>query len=365
MHPLLTRFTPLAALALAGLATASWTAYTTVQPKPVPALTSLPPQGPWPERISASGLIEGDGNDTVVGVPEAALVSAVAVQVGQRVAPGDLLFCLDARVAQSELTVAEAELAIARANAMATQAELARLESLPRAEDAEPAAAQVMVANAQLSLAKSKRIRLQQLGTLGADSERENALLSEAVAQAEVDHAAAALAHARLPAYAQDVAVAKKRVDIDAANIAAAMARVASAETHLSRLEIRAPCVATVISTTVMVGALAAPGDAGLVVLANLDRLLVRVEVDESQVWKLKPGLPGQGWLRGDRTRPVELRFERIEPRAAARRAIQGKPGERLDGRAVQVLYRLIDPPDYLRPGLLIDVDLESGASGS
>ncbi len=361
MRTLLTRFAPLAVLGVISLIAAGWTAYATVRPKAVPALANLPPQGPWAERVSASGLVEGDGNDTVIGVPEAALVSAVAVRVGQQVAPGDLLFCLDARVAQSELAVAEAELAIARANAMAMQAELARLESLPRAEDAEPAAAQVMVAKAQLSLAQSRRLRLERLGERGVESELESARLAEAVAMAEVANATAALAHARLPAYAQDVAVARKRLEIDTANIAAAQARVASVETRISRLEIRAPCVATVISTTVMVGALAAPGDPGLVVLANLDRLLVRVEVNESQAWKLMPGAPGQAWLRGDRGKPIELRYERIEPRAGARRAIQGKPGERLDGRAVQVLYRLVDPPAHIRPGLLLDVDLEGG----
>ena len=363
MHPLLSRFAPLAGLALAGLAVASWTAYATGRPQAVPALASMPPQGPWAERVSASGLVEGDGNDTVIGVPEAALVSAVAVRVGQQVAPGDLLFCLDDRLVRAELAVAEAELAIARSHAAATQAELTRLESLPRVEDAEPAAAQVTVANAQLSLAQSRRVRLQRLGQLGAEHDLDNARLAEAVAQAEVGNAQAALAHARLPAYAPDVLVARKRLEIDTANIAASLARVASVETRLSRLEIRAPCVATVISTTVMVGALAAPGDPGLVVLANLDRLLVRVEVDEAQIWKLKPGAPGQAWLRGDRGKPIELRYERLEPRAGARRAIQGKPGERLDGRAVQVLYQLINPPAYITSGLLLDVDLQGGAS--
>lgn len=362
MRILLTRFAPLAVLGVIGLVTAGWTAFATVRPKPVPTLSSLPPQGPWDERVSASGLVEGDGNDTVIGVPEAALVSAVSVRVGQQVAPGDLLFCLDARMAQSELAAAEADVAIAQANAAATKAEIARLESLPRVEDAEPVAAQVAVAQAQLSLAQSRRLRLERLGERGSESELESARLAEAVAVAEVANATAALAHARLPAYAHDVLVARKRLDIDLANIAAAQARVAGAETRLARLEIRAPCVATVISTTVMVGALAAPGDPGLVVLANLERLLVRIEVNESQAWKLKPGAPGQAWLRGDRGKPIELRYERTEPRAEARRAIQGKPGERLDGRAVQVLYRLIDPPAHIRPGLLLDADLQGGA---
>jgi len=365
MHPLLTRFAPLAILAAAGLATAGWTAFNTVKPRAVPPLELLPPQGPWAERISASGLIEGDGNDTAVGIPETALVAEVAVRIGQKVTTGDLLFRLDDRTIRSELAVAEAELAIALANATSAQAEIVRMESLPRAEDAGPAAAQVEVAGAQLALLRSRRERLERLGARGVESELADARLAEAVAAAQVASAKAALAHARLGAWSQDLAVAQQRQAVAAAQVVSAQARVAGMRTRLARLEVRAPRAATVIATTVMVGALAAPGDRDLVVLADLERLLIRVEVDESQVWKLKPGLPGQAWLRGDRTRPVELRFERIEPQAAARRAIQGKPGERLDGRAVQVLYRLVDPPPHLRPGLLMDVDVQCGSGGA
>jgi len=50
-------------------------------------------------------------------------------------------------------------------------------------------------------------------------------------------------------------------------------------------------------------------------------------------------------------------------PCRSPRRAIQGKPGERLDGRAVQVLYQLINPPAHITSGLLLDVDLQGGLS--
>ncbi|MBN8524716.1 MAG: efflux RND transporter periplasmic adaptor subunit [Planctomycetes bacterium] len=358
MHPICSRFLPLAILAVTGLAAAGWSAYATVRPTVVPALDAMPLQGPWPERISASGLIEGDGNDTIIGVPEAALVSEVAVRIGQRVAAGDLLFRLDDRLVRADLTVAEAEVAIAQADAATAVAEISRLDSLPRSEDAIPAAAQVAVAEAQLRLARTRRVRLENLGDRGIDSEREDARLAEAVAKAEVGSAEAALAHISLPAWSQDLELARRRQAIALARIAAAQARADAVRVRLSRLAVRSPRAATVIASEVMVGSLATPGDRNLVVLADLDRLMVRIEIDESQAWKLQPGLPGQGWLRGARTRPVELRYERIEPRAAARRAILGKPGERLDGRAVQALYHLVDPPVHLRPGLLMEIDL-------
>lgn len=363
MHPLLSRLVPLTILAAGGLAAAGWTAYRTVRPRPVPPLAIMPPQSRYAERVSASGLVEGDGNTTSIGVPEPGLIAEMAVHVGQPVTSGELLFRLDDRMARAELAVAAADAAIAEASAQAAAAELARLQALPRAEDAIPATAQVAVAEAQLSLARTRRIRLERLGERGIESELEDARLAETVAEAQVGSAKAALGHAALPAWAQDLAVARRRIDIADNQLLAAKARVASATIRLGRLEIRAPRSATVVSANASVGALAAPGDPDLVVLDDLDHLLVRVEVDESQVWKLRPGAAGQGWLRGDRSRPIELRYERTEPRAAPRRAIPGKPGERLDGRAVQVLYRMEDPPGYIRPGLLLEVDIDATGS--
>lgn len=353
MHPLVTRLTPLALLAGTGIAFAGWTAFQTTKPKPVPALASVPNQGPWSVRISASGLIEGQGEDTVVGVPEAALVTEVAVKIGQAVKAGDLLIRLDDRVARAELAVAEAQLAAARA-------QLARLASLPRAEDAEPYAARVLVAEAQLSEAKVRRVRVDQLFERNAVSADEVDVRrsAEAIAKANLASAKADLEHVRLKAWEPDLANAR-------AEIVRAEAQAEAARVRLSRLEVRSPRNATVTALNVAVGNLAAPGDTALMTLADLDRLLVRVEIDESQAWKFRPGAAGKGWLRGDSAKPVDLAFERIEPRAAARRAIPGKPGERLDSRAVQVLYRLVEPPAYLRPGLLLEIDLEGAGAGT
>lgn len=348
MHPLATRLFPLAVLAGAGIAFSGWTAWTTVRPLAVPAVAVPPPQASYAARVSASGLVEGDGEDTVVGVPEAALVAEVGVRIGDLVKPGDLLLRLDDRLVRAELAVAESELAAVRSR-------VARLESLPRAEDAEPLAARVAVAEAHLADAKVKRGRIEllfQRNAISAD-EVDARRAAETIARAQVASAKADLAHVQLPAWGPDLAAAR-------AEIPQVEARIAAIRTRLSRLEVRAPRAGTVIGAGAMVGELAAPGDRDLVVLAALDRLLVRLEIDESQAWKLRPGAGGRAWVRGDRAHVVELAFERVEPKAGPRRAIAGVPGERLDGRAVQVLYRLQSPPAYYRPGLMLESDLDA-----
>lgn len=359
MHPILSRFAPLAVLAAAGIAAAGWTALRTVTPRPVAAPERLPLQGPWERRVSASGLIEGDGNDTLVGVPEAGLVAEVAVAVGQRVAAGQTLLRLDGRQIEAERAVAVAQHAVALADRAGAAAEAARLRALPRREDAGPAEARMALARAQLEQARSRTRRLVALGERGVAGELEDARLAEAAAQAALAGAEADLAHAVLPAWEPDLAVAQARLVAAEARVQAAQARIDELSTRLARLVISAPRAGTVVAAAAMAGQVAAPGDRDLVVLADLDRLLVRVEVDEAQAARLAPGRPGRGWLRGDE-RAVELVYERTEPRAQPRRALPGKPGERLDGRAVQVLYRLVDPPPHLRPGMLLEVDLRA-----
>lgn len=363
MHPIASRFVPLAILAAAGIAAAGWTAWRTAAPRPAAPPEHLPQQGPWEERISASGLIEGDGNDTVVGVPESGLVAEVLVAVGQRVAAGQTLLRLDGRQIEAERAVAVAQHAVALADRAEAAAGLARLRALPRREDAGPAQARVGVALAQLTQAQSRTRRLAALGERGVAGELEDAGLAESAARAALAAAEAELAHAVLPAWTPELDVAQARLLAAEARVQAAQARIDEIAIRLARLVISAPRAGTVVASAAMAGQVAAPDDRDLVVLADLDRLLVRVEVDESQAWRLAPGLPGRAWLRGDRGAPVALEFVRIEPRAEPRRALPGKPGERLDGRAVQVLYRLADPPPHLRPGMLLEVDLRAAGA--
>lgn len=375
MHVLATRFVPLAALAVAGIAVAGWTALASAhQPLP-PPLAGVPPQGPWAQRVSTTGLIEGDGEVTRIGVPEQGIIATVAVRVGQVVRSGDLLLGLDDRQVLAELAVAEAEVAamrgeLAAATAAVTAAEagLARLAALPRPEDAAPFTARLGVAEAQLADARERRQRIERLGTGGASVEEIATRRGvESIAAAQAASARADLAHAALPAWEHDLALTRAEVAAARGRLAAATARIAVAEaragaihTRHLRLTVRAPGDATVLAVGARPGAMASPGDQDLVVLADLRRLFVRLEIDESQVARLRPGAAAQAWLRGDRSQPLALEFARLEPRAEARRALAGKPGERLDGRAVQALYRILDPPEHLRPGLLLEADIEA-----
>ncbi len=381
MSPLLTRLAPLALLSLVGLFAACVVAWRTVRHQEVPALPVLPQRGPWERRISALGVVEGDGPEIRVGVPETGLVTAVEVTSGQAVRAGKILFRLDDQAVRADLAVAEADLATdhaalatAKADAAHAAEEEVRVASLPRREDVGPAEARRRVAEAQLADARVHLQRINGLFAKGATTAEQVDLRhgAESVAAAQLGCALAELEHVRLGAWEPDLRVARASADAAAtrvasaqARISASQARIAAIRTRLDRLTIRAPRNATVVALDIAVGASASPADRDLVVLADLGRLLVRVEVDESQAWKLHPGAAGRGWVRGAPERTVELAYERTEPLAGARQALAGRPGERLDGRAMRVLYRIDGAPAWVHPGFLLEVDLDAGGGDS
>src|SRR5262249_26124263 len=92
--------------------------------------------------------VEARSQNIAVGTPVAGVVVEVAAQIGQKVKRGDVLFRIDDRDRRAELVVREAALA-------ASRADVARLESSPRAEDLPPLEARV--ASAETDLADQKR----------------------------------------------------------------------------------------------------------------------------------------------------------------------------------------------------------------
>lgn len=363
MHPLITRLLPLLFLAAAGLAFSGWMAFDTVHQRPAVHLRVPLPVRPYADAIAATGVIEVAGEITAIGVPQVALITDVAVAVGDRVRQGDVLLRLDDRLERDELATTTAELAVARAQLDVARAGLARLTALPRAEEALPFAARVAVAEAQLTdarthLARSEELLRRQVTSAAEADVRRGATR---IAEAELAATQVELGHARLGAWQPDLAMARAEVVRAEAQVAAIVARVAAAESRLARLVIRAPRAATVLSRTAMVGGLAEPGDRTLLRLGETTQLEVRIEVDESEAARLRVGAAATAWIRGDPEHAIALRFIRFEPEAHLRSALTGQPGERNDARIIQLLYAVVDPLPHLRPGVLIEVDIDAG----
>jgi len=257
-----------------------------------------PSPKPYASSVAASGIIEALSENVSIGVPDAGLVAKVHVKVWDAVQEGQPLFTLDSRELEAQLLVNEA-------NATVAQATLARLQD---------------------QLARFKCVND-----------------PRAVSQDEVrtkEH---------------DVAVAQAQLD-------AARAQVAQNKVLLERMTIVAPRAGTILQVNIRAGeyASATPKTAAMV-LGDVEHLQVRADVDEQNAPRLQPGQTATAYLKGDTTKPIELKFVRIEPYVVPKVSLTGASTERVDTRVLQVIYsfeRVKDRPVYV--GQQVDLFVKS-----
>ena len=73
--------------------------------------------------------------------------------------------------------------------------------------------------------------------------------------------------------------------------------------------------------------------------LGDLDRLHLRVDIDENDAWRFKPETRAVASLRGNRDLKADLVFVRVEPYVTAKTSLTGSSTERVDTRVLQVIY--------------------------
>ncbi|HLY91122.1 MAG TPA: efflux RND transporter periplasmic adaptor subunit [Acetobacteraceae bacterium] len=247
-------------------------------------------------QIAGSGLVEAGSGTIAVASPVAGVVASVAVQWGEQVHRGDLLFRIDDRDIADTRPVAAAEL------------EKARL--------AIPAASQAFMA--------AQRLLADQLTTMQDVSTRKADLAAA--------HAAVTVAEAQL-----------RRIDAE-----------------IARRTVRAPTSGRILKINLRPGEYADPASsAGPPLLMGSDqRLNVRAEFDEYDVWRLRDGTAAIGTVPGNPAIRIPLRFERIEPYVLPKTNLSGAATERTDTRVLQVIYSF-DPkslPVYI--GQRLDVEV-------
>lgn len=311
----------------------------------------VPPTNPFAAAVAAVGLVEPQSENIDVAAVVPGTVEEVLVQVGETVAVGDPLFRLDGRLRRAELAVQVARLAEAEAT-------LARWQQMPRPEDLPPSAARVERARSEVTLKADQLRRAQYANAQRAISdqelvqkEQEHKAAVAALAEAEADDA-----RLRSGAWDADLEVAK-------ADVAAARELVEQARIELDRLTVRAPIAGKLLKVDVRPGEyVGTPPGMPLVVLGDVDTLHVRVDIDENDLTRFRPGMPGRGFARGDSSRALPLRFVRVEPMTAPKESLTGAGNERVDTRVLQVIYAIDAEPTATNVyvGQQIDVYLDS-----
>ncbi len=272
-------------------------------PAPAPKTVAIA-RGALELTVGAPGKIEPKQKVTVKS-KAAGAIKEVLVEEGDTVAAGDLLLTLDPEVEKSRLAEARAEFA----------------------------AASAAVHQAEVALASERD-----------NHRRSKALFSDGlISRASYDQARRAKSHAR-----DSLEIARSRES-------AKSHLLKESEDRLSYTEIRAPMAGVVLDLEVSPGQVVSSGatglDAGtpLLVMADLSRLLVGVEVEETDVAAVKVGQEVRIEVDAypDEVFPGEV--ERVSPEATERGAVT----------VVEVEIGVIDVKGAtLRPGMSASVEV-------
>ncbi len=307
------------------------------QAPPVKKPLVEPARAPFAHTVAGAGIVEGRSEasstaNIAVGSQLPGVVVRVHVRIGQRVRAGEPLFELDDRQLRAELKSRES-------NYDAAAAQLRRLEQMPRPEEVPPAEAKLREAEANLAMQADQLRRAEQMweGRSISAEDLTTRRQSHAAAVAQVAQAKANLQLLQAGAWEADKAVAR-------ASLTQAEAQVQQTRTDLDRLIARAPINGTVLQLNVRPGEyVGTPPNQALVVLGNTDELHVRVDIDENDIPRFRPGAPAKAFLRGDPRQEFPLRFVRVEPYVIPKKSLTGDNVERVDTRVLQAIYA-IDP---------------------
>ena len=73
--------------------------------------------------------------------------------------------------------------------------------------------------------------------------------------------------------------------------------------------------------------------------VGNLDKMHVRVDIDENDAWRFKPEAPAMAFIRGQPKFKTDLTFEYVESYVIPEGSLTGDSTERVDTRVMQVIY--------------------------
>lgn len=345
----------LPAISLIALTFMGWHLVKSHQPVPEYEPPVTPARSPYLTTIAGAGIVEPRSENILVAAPVPGTVAEVSVKVGDLVEKGAPLFRLDDRSQKAELE-------FQRANVQLASAQLARWKSMPREEDIPPSEARVARADAELEARRDEWSRSSDLVTKKVlpDQDLIQKRLSMAAAEAELALAKAEDARLKAGAWAHEIQIA-------AAELTRAEQAAKQAEVEIDRMVVRSPIRGTILKVNVRPGEyVGAQAGLTLIVMGDIERLHVRVDIDEQDLPRFRPGLPGEGFLRGNAEDPLVLDFVRVEPFAEPKKSLTNSGNERVDTRVLQVIYALRGKSDvYVGQQIDVFLDLEPEDSES
>lgn len=308
-----------------------------------------PASSPYEHNVAGAGLVEARTENISIGAHLPGVVESVQVRVGQAVKVGQELFRLDDRQWRAELEVRKAQLASA-------QAQLMKLEALPRPEELPAAEARVREVQATFESAQDLAKRARRMLGSRAVGEEELVQREQAVqvASEQLRRARADLALLKAGAWEPDLVLAR-------AGVQQVQAQITQMQIELGRAIVRAPVDGEVLQVNVRPGEyVGTPPGQALIVLGNLSQLHVRVDIDEHDIPRFHKGKPARANLRGDPSQEFPLTFVRVEPFVVPKKSLTGDNTQRVDTRVLQVIYAFPVGERRIYVGQQVDVYIQA-----
>jgi len=316
-----------------------------------------PARSPFNGTVAAAGLVEARSENIAIGAAIPGVVLEVNVpsgDVGKFVKKGTPLFRVDDRHLHAQLKFQEANLA-------AALAQLAKLDALPRQEEVPAWEAKARAAEANYRLAKDQADRGRVLVNTRAISPEDHTQrqMNAETAKHQWEQAKADLALLNAGAWQPDK-------DVSRAAVAQARAQIEQTKTEIERATVRAPIDGHVLQVHVRPGEFvgAQPGQA-LVMMGDLTKYHVRVDIDEHDIARLPIGAPARAFLRGSTKKELALTFVRVERYVTPKKSLTGDNTERVDTRVLQAIYAIEPSAQIVYVGQQLDVFIETSESRS
>jgi membrane fusion protein (multidrug efflux system) len=308
-----------------------------------------------------------DSHITFIAPRIAAFVSRVLVDDNQHVNAGDTLVILDDRDLKVRLEQAEADLRAAEA-AVGTRGRAGEAKAQFQATRSQAASVQAAVIAAEADYRKA-----------AADLERYRKLAAQKIVSAQqLDAAQAAFeaAAANLEAARRQAAAAGSQVSASGAAVRSADARlaavqsaVANARLQLSYAYILAPTSGVIAKRNAETGALVQVGQSLMSIVPDKD-VWVTANLKETQLTDVRVGDHAEFTVDAYPGRKFQGRVESLSPATGARFALL--PPDNATGNFTKVVQRVpvkiaVEQPDEtapLRPGMSVDVTIETGSKG-
>ena len=278
---------------------------------PVPPPVVEPSISPFPHSIGGTGLIESVGENVVIGPVESGSVEKVFVKTGDRVKKGDPLFQTESSAQRTMLESRLKEIGLLEANL-----------------------------GVALQTMKEKKDLADRMARLRAN----NVNSVEEAVQADFEYETARAKYASALA------------DLDLSK-----AKLVEAQAALERTTVRSPKDANILQVNIHEGEFSQPFlDDGAMVIGDLTRLQVRVDIDENNASRVSPKAKALAFAKGDTRKPIPLQFSLIEPLVIPKKSLTGEKPDRVDTRVLQIIYTC-DRPDWpLYVGQQVDVFIDA-----